>query len=178
MSRSEYRIAASKTTGSLLQGVKGETTLKTSTANTLYTEAHRHTTSCPLLEDVATTKRAIDTAASITGGYLLSHDYWEQLTSATRSLFSLQCWASRLNMSVPEPYLKSTSLYSPTKDKDLGEDWMHFGDVYDIEYWNELSRRTNYSSLVPWDHFLMRAPRNLITVEIKYGGRGERESVG
>lgn len=84
------------------------------------------------------------------------------------NLLTLQCWASRLNMSVVEPFVKRSDLYSPTGDKEV-KDLLHFSDVYNLDYWNAQSGKANYSSLAPWLQFVERAPRNLITVDLHYG---------
>jgi hypothetical protein len=109
----------------------------------------------------------------VTRGYVLAHDYWEQLTSGSRSLFSLQCWASGLNMSVVEPFVKKTDLYSPTGEQEV-KNFLKFGDIYDLNYWNALSQRASYSPLIPWEHFVKKAPRNLITVQLKYYGAAKQ----
>lgn len=71
-------------------------------------------------------------------------------------------------MSVVEPFVKKTDLYSPTGDQEV-ESLLKFSDVLDLDHWNVLSQKANYSSLIPWEHFIERAPRNLITVNMNYG---------
>ena len=71
-------------------------------------------------------------------------------------------------MSVVEPFVKKTDLYTATGDQGV-KGLPRFSDVYDMDYWNDLSHKTNSSLLVPWEDFIEKAPRNLITVNIKYG---------
>jgi hypothetical protein len=79
-------------------------------------------------------------------------------------------------MSVVEPFLSSSKLVSPIKDRDV-RSMSRFRDVYDIENWNSLSVG-DYSTLSSWEDFMQSAPRNLITVNLEYGTtkpRKERE---
>lgn len=71
-------------------------------------------------------------------------------------------------MSVVEPFVKKTELHSPTGDEEVKR-LFRFSDIYNLDYWNALSQKANYSSLIPWEHFIGRAPRNLIAVNINYG---------
>lgn len=71
-------------------------------------------------------------------------------------------------MSVVEPFVKKTDLYSTTEHKGA-KNLLKFSDVYDIDHWNAFSRKANSSPLVPWVDFIEKAPRNLITVNINYG---------
>lgn len=108
-------------------------------------------------------------------GYLLSVRYWEQLTSGSRNMLSLQCWGGRLGMSVVEPFVRDTKLYSPS-DNRVRQTSLRFSDIYDIDYWNELSSKMKSLPLTPWEQFLSRAPRKLITVNIQYAS-SEAEDV-
>ena len=75
-------------------------------------------------------------------------------------------------MSVVEPSVKKSYLISPTKDEEVK--WLlKFSDVYDLDHWNGMSHKASYSPLVQWEKFLQRAPRNLITVNFKYGLYGK-----
>lgn len=148
-----------------------DTNLPSSPINTNYTDT-RFDSSPPAIQVANESKQFSGLEGrrhtQHTGGYILSHDYWEQLTSASRNMLSLQCWANRIaSMAVVEPFLKKSYLQSPTTQREASS--LRFSDIYDINHWNSLSWRNRYAPLITWEEFLERAPRNLITVDIKYG---------
>ena len=105
---------------------------------------------------------------STPGGFALAENYWEQSTSASRNMQYLQCWAGKLNMSVVEPFITTTFTYPPPDRNPV-----KFSDIFDMEHWTNLS--SNHS-LVSWEAFLKRAPRNLIQVNIGYSKTGKVEA--
>ena len=101
-------------------------------------------------------------------GYVLAIDYWEQMTSGSRNLQSLQCWAAQFNLSVVEPMALGSVLKMPLKTPLKVSDKFWFHNIFDMDMWNHLSANLSHSQLVPWDDFLINAPRNVILVSFKY----------
>ena len=99
-------------------------------------------------------------------GYVLALNYYEQMTSGSRNLQGLQCWAAKFNLSVVEPMVAGSRLYTPWEGNVSDGFWFH--DMLDIDMWNQLSLDVSHSQLVPWDDFLTSAPRRVILVDIKY----------
>ena len=97
-------------------------------------------------------------------GYLLALNYWEQLTSASRNLLGLQCWAGTLKMAVVEPVIKKSYMEASLNHKQLGN-LMMFRNLYDIDHWNRLSQQKGYAILESWDTFIHEAPRSIIAVD-------------
>ena len=100
-------------------------------------------------------------------GYVLAVDYWEQQTSGSRNLQSLQCWAAQYNLSVVEPIISRSQLKTPLNNH-VYKSRLWFRDFYDIEKWNRLSSGLKHSTLVGWEDFLTSAPRNVILVSFKH----------
>ena len=96
-------------------------------------------------------------------GYMLALSYWEQLTSASRNLLGLQCWAGTLKMAVVEPVIKKSFMKASLDHKQLSN--MMFRNLYDIDHWNRLSQQKGYAILESWDTFIHEAPRNIIAVD-------------
>ena len=105
--------------------------------------------------------------ASESRGHVLALDYWEQQTSGSRNLQSLQCWAAQYNLSVVEPAMPRSQLRMPLNNHvDIEKLW--FRDFYDIDRWNRLSRSLQHSELVSWQSFLHHSPRDVILVTFKH----------
>ena len=101
-------------------------------------------------------------------GYVYAIQYWEQQSSSSFSLLTLQCWAGKLNatMSVIEPFYLSgwPKIYSYLQNSSAPR----FRDLFHLETWNNLSKKLYQVELVPWSDFAENSPTNLITVEIIY----------
>ena len=100
-------------------------------------------------------------ALHIENGYLLTEYYREQMTSASKNLQHLQCWAGGLDMEVVEPFIVGSHL--GVRDP-LDNHLLKFSDIYDMNIWTTASNHT----LASWDSFIQKAPRNLIRVEIRW----------
>ena len=100
-------------------------------------------------------------------GYVLALDYWEQQTSASRNLQSLQCWAAQYNLSVVEPMMAGSTLRTPLHDRPI-EHGFWFRDLFDLDMWNRLSSEKGHSGLVGWEEFLYSAPREVILVSFRH----------
>jgi hypothetical protein len=66
-----------------------------------------------------------------------------------------------------EPYFGGSRFRSPLDDQKVRK-MLKFSDAYDLDNWNTMSKQVNHSPLIPWEHFIETAPRNLITVSLKY----------
>lgn len=100
------------------------------------------------------------------GGYVLADDYWEQQNSGCRNLQSLQCWAANVNMKVVEPFIANSVPH--TLPSSANSAWLRYSSMFDMDGWNRESSRLNHSILAPWEEFLTKARRNVITVEFEY----------
>lgn len=133
-------------------------------------ENHYHST--------ATTVGSPSAAMNTLSGrpFVLAHMYWEQLTSASRNLNHLQCWASRHNAAVVEPFVHQSSLYIPfPRDIYNSNKSLKFGELFDLEVWNTQSLAMGYSELVSWDKFLHDAPKQVILVLFEHSTRSKVE---
>ena len=83
------------------------------------------------------------------------------MTSASKNLQHLQCWAGGLDIEVVEPFIVGSHLgvRDPLENYPL-----RFSDLYDMNIWTTASNHT----LASWDSFIQKAPRNLIRVEIRW----------
>ena len=108
-----------------------------------------------------------DSKVAREGGYVLAVDYWEQQTSGSRNLQSLQCWAAQLNLSVVEPTISRSQLKTPLINH-LDKSRLWFRDYYDVDQWNRLSSALKHSQLVGWDNYLAFAPRDVILVSVRH----------
>ena len=105
------------------------------------------------------------------GGYVLALSYWDQQTSALRNLLSLQCWATKLNLVVVEPFIVGSNFGAQVVKQNNHSDEMEvrFRDLFDIHHWNQNRHsHTKLAPLVSWKNFLDNAPKSVILVRIKY----------
>lgn len=100
-------------------------------------------------------------------GYVLTLKVYEQQTMATGNLMQLQCFASQLNLSVVQPFMKDSSLTTPL-DEAKHPHMLHMEDIYNMEEWDELTGSAGYAPLVKWEEFMQHAPRGVILVQMKY----------
>lgn len=96
--------------------------------------------------------------------FVLAHLIYEQLTSASRNLNHLQCWARRHNAVVVEPFVHQSNLYTPFPRDVYNDRSLKFREVFDLEVWNTGSLEMDYSELISWDNFLQSAPKQVILV--------------
>lgn len=102
-------------------------------------------------------------------GYVLARDYWEQLSSGSRNLQNLQCWAGKIGLRVVEPFAIKSVLQSPLTTPNA----MKFRDLFDIESWNGESASLGSSKLYSWETFVSEAPRDMVIVQFKYANSKE-----
>ncbi len=111
---------------------------------------------------------------SLRGGYVLALKNWEQLTSGSANLMSLQCWAATVNMVVVEYFMESSSYGVPDSllansiNTTPSDEFIRFGQIFDLDDWNTYSKRRCYAPLVQWELFLSSAPREVIFVHFVY----------
>ena len=117
------------------------------------TEAAPHTSALSQL--TATTSR----------GYALAEDFWEQLSSASRNMEGLQCWAKKIGVKVVEPFATNSVLRTPLAPLKFK---LRFSDLIDLESWNRESQKNGNEEIVPWETFLREAPKDVIAVQFKY----------
>ena len=122
----------------------------------------------------------IDISERCVKGYVLSLSYYDQVTSATGRMASLQCWAAQFgNLAVVEPFVTSSFLKMPQPNQNL-ESSTRFRDLFDFNHWNALTYSLHHrkqvmtarsSALVPlasWKEFIACAPREVVIVQILY----------
>ena len=97
-------------------------------------------------------------------GFIFALDFLDQMTGSCMNLLTLQCWASELDLSVPEPFIARSMFGTSIKTGQEGqrENAVKLSDVFDIDFWQNYTERMNYSHLVSWEEFLSSAPRKLI----------------
>ena len=100
-------------------------------------------------------------------GYILALKIYEQQTMATGNLLQLQCFASKLDLLVVQPFMKNSKLFTPL-DESQHPTMLQLEEVYKMEGWSEHAKREGYAPLVRWEEFIKNAPRNVILVQMKY----------
>ena len=100
-----------------------------------------------------------------TESMVLCLSYWEQMGNALKSLFDLQCWSDIVGIKKTlEPSIHQTSAgvlyFSP------GDAGLKFGDLYDLDHWNNMSLEYGFSELVSLEYFLNRAARDIVFVQM------------
>ena len=96
---------------------------------------------------------------------VLSLSYWEQMANALKNLFDLQCWASTVNISkVVMPAIEANN--KSVFHLGLNPSSLKFDDLFDLEYWNRMSSSLGFSPLVPQQHFLDHASRDVVYVQL------------
>lgn len=102
-----------------------------------------------------------------TSGYILALKIYEQQTMATGNLLQLQCFASKLNLSVVQPSMQGSCLSTPL-DSLQHSHMLQLEDVYNMQEWRAHTRSKGYASLVRWEEFIEHAPRDVILIQMKY----------
>lgn len=102
-----------------------------------------------------------------TTGFVLSLRIYEQQTMASGNLMQLQCWAHFLNLAVVKPFTKD-SFFSTPLDETKHSTMLTLDKTFDMEDWSKHTMKMGHAPLVDWHHFVQKAPRNVIIVQIKY----------
>ena len=107
------------------------------------------------------------------GTFIITLTYGGQMTRGIRNMMMQQCWGASLGHAtyVVEPFLSQSNLYhSPSFWTSLDKGELHeaakFSDYYDLQYYNEKSLEDESLSLVTWENFLQKAPRNSVALVI------------
>lgn len=100
-------------------------------------------------------------------GYIIALNYYEQLTMATGNLLQLQCFASMLNLSVVQPLMKESRLFTPL-DKSKASTMLKLDDIFDMAKLRRHTKKRGYAPLVSWDEFIKYAQKTVILVQMKY----------
>ena len=115
-------------------------------------------------------KRALSlhTALQKEKGYVVAASFWDQQTFSMSNILSLQCWAAHVDMLVPEPFMIESRFKAPLEGKYQGykEAMLKLSDLYNLRYWNDVSKKLGYAPLVAWQQFLDDAPRQVILVDL------------
>ena len=108
-------------------------------------------------------------SSSPTKGYAVAVSFWDQQTFSTGNLLSLQCWATHVGMLVPEPFMIESRFKAPLEAKyqNTKEDMFRLSDLYNLSYWNAMSKKWGFAPLATWEQFLNDAPRHVILVDLK-----------
>lgn len=99
-------------------------------------------------------------------GFVLCLTFREQQTKAATNLYSLQCWAETLLVSIVEPFLQDSRMVVPLHPSQ--ESLLRFSDLFDVRQWDKLTTVLGFAPLASWDAFLSDAPRELIVVHLHY----------
>ncbi len=109
-------------------------------------------------------------------GYVLVAEYADQMTGASFSILSLQCWAGTVSkgLRVVEPFLHTGSGLGYTFGSRKGamhrssRNQVKLRDIIDLKKWQKQLENKNsnnsYSMLDTWKEFVKLAPRDLIIV--------------
>ena len=101
-------------------------------------------------------------------GYLIATlSIYEQQTMATGSIVQLQCFASKLNLSVVQPLMKNSFFSTPLNWSEHA-DMLQMEDIYNMKEWREHTGGKGYAPLVRWEEFIDHAPRDVILVQMKH----------
>ncbi len=104
-------------------------------------------------------------------GYILVNEYADQLTGASFSILSLQCWAGSIDsrIRVVEPFLMNGSAFGYNFSDAIWEaPQLSLGDIFDLDQWQtqliSMGIGYSYAAMERWHEFLKLSPRNLIVV--------------
>ena len=103
-------------------------------------------------------------------GYIVATRYYEQQSMALRSLLQLQCFGGGYGLRTVEPFFIRSLLGMPFDSlvKDIGDQPLTFGDIFDVDLWNSQTTELGYPRMAKWNNFLQSAPKKVIVVCIKY----------
>ncbi len=100
-------------------------------------------------------------------------DYWEQTGNALKNLVDLQCWARSVGIDkVLQPTVKQRHQSSLLFVGKGNQDHFQFSDLFDIDNWNAMSARKNFSRLSSLEYFYNFAIRDIVVVQMRYLNSG------
>ena len=100
-------------------------------------------------------------------GYVVAMSFSGQQGAGIQALTSLQCWVASFNlpMYILEPVMSKTVFVSiPRVSQDT---FLTFSDLFDIEYFNRISKSLGYALVGTRKEFYSDAPREAIYVHVK-----------
>ena len=102
-------------------------------------------------------------------GHVIGVAFWDQQTMSVGRLLSMQCWAGHHDMVVAEPFMIDSKFGAPLTAEAMkhNDTMVRLGRLYDLDHWNEYSKKRGYAPMVEWKEFLHQAPRDVIIVEFK-----------
>ena len=108
-----------------------------------------------------------DSSLPLGSGYIIALEIYEQQTMGTGNIFQLQCFASKLNLSVVQPLMKNSFFYTPLNSTEhVG--MIELEDLYNMQEWTNYTQSRGYAPLVRWEDFMEHAPRDVILVQMNY----------
>ena len=113
-------------------------------------------------------------------GHVIAVTFWDQQTFSVGRLLSLQCWAAHHDMVVAEPFMINSKFGAPLTAEAMkhNDTMVRLGRLYDLDHWNEYSKKRGYAPMVEWKEFLHQAPRDVIIVKYQFPNRPVRSSLG
>ena len=102
-------------------------------------------------------------------GYVIGVSFWDQQTFSVGNILSMQCWAGHHDMVVAEPFMIDSKFGAPLTAEAMkhNDTMVRLGRLYDLDHWNEYSKKRGYALMVEWNEFLHQAPRDVVIVEFK-----------
>ena len=122
----------------------------------------------PSLGTTTHTIRTEDEKQTRTTGYVIGVSFWDQQTSSMANIMSLQCWAGHHDMVVTEPFMIDSKFGAPLTAEAMkhNDTMVRLGRLYDLDHWNEYSKKRGYAPMVEWKEFLHQAPRDVVIVKL------------
>ena len=109
------------------------------------------------------------------GGFVLATSYYDQMTSATRRVFSLHSWAAKFNLTVVEPFIIRSKLglneYAALSFETArhSKSVPRFSDMLNINDWNRfMESQYGKGHMGLWEDFLKFAPRSIIYIVTQF----------
>ena len=112
---------------------------------------------------------------SVGTGYMLVNQYADQITGASFSVLSLQCFAGAVDerIKVVEPFISEGSglgyaLKENEEDRLEVNNQVRLEDIFDLDRWknhiSDISEGHSFACLEGWKYFLQFSPKQLIVV--------------
>ena len=117
-----------------------------------------------------------------TDSYFIALNYFEQLTCATRNLFSAGGVAENFGAKVVLPFLLHSRLYGIPDlipAKVIPDNYFDLNTVYDIEKLNKTFNKFTGTHLVNFEEFIYHAPREIVILDFPvYSENFTKEHLG
>ena len=117
-----------------------------------------------------------------TDSFFIALNYFEQLTCATRNLFSAGGVAENFGAKVVLPFLLHSRLYGIPDlipDKVIPDKYFDLNTIYDIEKLNKTFNKFTGTHLVDFEEFIYHAPREIVILDFPvYSENHTKEHLG